>query len=58
VESPLVSNNDSPTEEHITGWKHVREKTSAGPLGITIPHLEAHGSLKILSDIDTTMANL
>jgi hypothetical protein len=46
------------TEKHIAGWKRVREKTLAGPSGITIPHMKAHGFSKILSDIDTTMANL
>jgi hypothetical protein len=45
-------------EEHIAGWRRVREKTSAGPSGITIPHLKAHGLSRILSEIDTTMANL
>jgi hypothetical protein len=45
-------------KEHIAGWRRVREKTSAGPSGITIPHLKAHGSSRILSEIDTTMANL
>jgi hypothetical protein len=45
-------------DEYIAGWKRVREKTSAGPSGITIPHFKAHGRSKYLSEIDTIMANL
>jgi hypothetical protein len=44
--------------EHIAGWKRVKERTAAGPSGITIPHFKAHSVSPILSEIDTIMANL
>jgi hypothetical protein len=44
-------------QQHIAGWKRVKERTSAGPSGITIPHIKAHGRSPFLSNIDTIMAN-
>lgn len=45
-------------QQHNAGWKKVKERTSAGPSGITIPHMKAHGQSLLLSNIDTMMANL
>jgi hypothetical protein len=45
-------------QQHIAGWKRVKERTSAGPSGITIPHMKAHGRSFLLSNIDTIMSNL
>jgi hypothetical protein len=45
-------------QQHIAGWKCVKERTSAGPSGITIPHMKAHGRSILLSNIDTILANL
>jgi hypothetical protein len=45
-------------QQHIAGWKRVKERKSAGPSGITIPHMKAHGRSLFLSNIDTIMANL
>jgi hypothetical protein len=44
--------------QHIAGWKRVKERTSAGPSGITIPHMKAHGKSILLSNVDTILANL
>jgi hypothetical protein len=45
-------------QQHIAGWKRVKECTSAGPSGITIPHMKAHGRSLFLSNVDTILANL
>jgi hypothetical protein len=45
-------------QQHIVGWKRVKECTSAGPSGIMIPHMKAHGRSLFLSNINTIMANL
>jgi hypothetical protein len=44
--------------EYASGWKKVKERTSSGPSGITIPHMKAHGQSEILTCVDTIMANL
>jgi hypothetical protein len=53
--APIV---DLTPEQYAAGWKRVRERTSAGMSGITIPHMKAHGSSSFLSLIDSIMANL
>jgi hypothetical protein len=45
-------------QEYAAGWKKVRERTSSGPSGLTIPHMKAHGNSEFLTKIDTIMANL
>jgi hypothetical protein len=45
-------------QEYIAGWKKVKERTSSGPSGVTIPHMKAHGQSEFLSEIDTILANL
>jgi hypothetical protein len=55
---PTCKPNTISISEHIAGWKRVKERTAAGPSGITIPHFKAHGSSLFLSEIDTIMANL
>jgi hypothetical protein len=49
---------DLTREQYKLGWKKVKEKTSAGPSGITIPQLKAHGTSNYLTEVDTIMANL
>jgi hypothetical protein len=44
--------------QYKDGWKRVKEKTSAGPSGLTIPHMKAHGTSDYLTEIDCIMANL
>jgi hypothetical protein len=44
--------------EYALGWKKVKERTSSGPSGITIPHMKAHGQSEVLTCVDTIMANL
>jgi hypothetical protein len=36
----------------------VKEKTAAGPSGITIPHMKAHGVSPFWTEVDCIMANL
>lgn len=55
---PTTQLRDITIQEHIAGWKKVNERTSAGPSGITIPHMKAHGKSEYLATIDTIMANL
>jgi hypothetical protein len=52
---PIVDQSDA---EYVASWKRVNERTSAGPSGITIPHLKAHTTSSKLTTIDNTLANL
>jgi hypothetical protein len=52
---PVVPPSDA---EYVTSWKRVNERTSAGPSGITIPHLKAHTTSPFLTKIDNIVANL
>jgi hypothetical protein len=45
-------------EEYAAGWKKVKERTSSGPSGITIPHMKAHGLVPYLAEVDVLMAHL
>jgi hypothetical protein len=53
--APIV---DLSPAQYAAGWKRVKEKTSAGRSGITIPHMKAHSSSDYLNAIDTIMANI
>jgi hypothetical protein len=44
--------------QYAASWKKVKEKMSAGPSGITIPHMKAHGTSQYLTHVDAIMANL
>jgi hypothetical protein len=55
---PTVEPTDLTPWQYASSWKKVRAKTSAGPSGLTIPHMKAHGSSAYISEIDTIMANL
>jgi hypothetical protein len=49
---------DLTPEQYAASWKRVKEKTSAGPSGLTIPHIKAHGISHLITKVDTIMANL
>lgn len=49
---------DISEDEYRYSWSKVKERTSAGPSGITIPHMKAHCTSSKLLKIDTRMANL
>jgi hypothetical protein len=51
---PVSSPSDN---EYVASWKRVNERTSAGPSGITIPHLKAHTTSSYLTKIDNILAN-
>jgi hypothetical protein len=55
---PTEKATDLTPSQYKHGWKRVKEKTSAGPSGITIPHMKAHGTSEYLTEVDCTMANL
>jgi hypothetical protein len=55
---PMDKPTDLSPEQHKLGWKRVKEKTAAGPSGITIPHMKANGTSPYLTEIDCIMANL
>jgi hypothetical protein len=55
---PTAQATDLTPHQYRQGWKRVKEKTSAGPSGITIPHMKAHGTSDYLSQVDCIMANL
>jgi hypothetical protein len=55
---PTVEATDLSPEQYAAGWKRVKEKTSAGPSGITIPHMKAHGMSQYMSEVDSILANL
>jgi hypothetical protein len=55
---PTEKANDLTPTQYRQGWKRVKEKTSAGPSGLTIPHMKAHGTSEYLTAIDCIMANL
>jgi hypothetical protein len=52
---PVIELSD---EEYAASWKRVNERTSAGPSGITIPHLKAHTLSPYLTRIDNILASL
>jgi hypothetical protein len=45
-------------EDYASAWKKINEKTSAGPSGITISQMKAHGKDPYLSKVDSLMAHL
>jgi hypothetical protein len=45
-------------EDYSLAWKKINEKTSAGPSGITISQMKAHGKDPHLSEVDSVMAHL
>jgi hypothetical protein len=45
-------------EQYAASWKKMKEKTSAGPSGLTNPHMKAHGTSCFLTEVDTILANL
>jgi hypothetical protein len=45
-------------EEYAEGWRKVKERTSSGPSGVTIPHMKAHGQVPYLAEADALMAHL
>jgi hypothetical protein len=50
---------DLTPDQYKHGWKRVKEKTAAGPSGIsTIPHMKAHGASSYLTEVDCILANL
>jgi hypothetical protein len=55
---PTEVQSDLTPEQYKLGWKKVQEKTSAGPSGLTIPQMKAHGTSEYLTKMDTMMANL
>lgn len=55
---PTSETIDLTPEQYAASWKKVKEKTSAGPSGMTIPHMKAHGNLRFLTEVDTILANL
>jgi hypothetical protein len=55
---PVVEISDLTPSQYAASWKKVKEKTSAGPSGLTIPHMKAHGSSEYITAINTIMANL
>jgi hypothetical protein len=55
---PTEVQSDLTPEQYKLGWKKVKEKTSAGPSGLTIPQMKAHGTSEYLTKMDTMMANL
>jgi hypothetical protein len=55
---PTEVQSDLTPEQYKSGWKKVKEKTSAGPSGLTIPQMKAHGTPEYLTIMDTMMANL
>jgi hypothetical protein len=55
---PTEDPTDITPEQYKAGWKKVKEKTPAGPSGITIPQMKAHGTSEYLTKVDTIMANL
>jgi hypothetical protein len=55
---PTEFATDLTPAQYKDGWKRVKEKTSAGPSGLTIPHMKAHGISAYLTEIDCIMANL
>jgi hypothetical protein len=46
------------TTDHRTGWTRVREKTSAGISGLTIPQMKAHTTDDLTLQIDTICARI
>jgi hypothetical protein len=55
---PTADPIDLTPEQYAASWKRVKEKTSAGPSGLTIPHMKAHGISHLVTEVDTIMANL
>jgi hypothetical protein len=55
---PTADLVDLTPEQYAASWKKVKEKTSAGPSGMTIPHMKAHGTSRFVTEVDTILANL
>jgi hypothetical protein len=55
---PIVDATDLSPEQYTVGWKRVKERTSAGPSDITIPHMKAHGMSQYMSEVDSILAKL
>jgi hypothetical protein len=55
---PTAEPIDLIPEQYAASWKKVKEKTSAGPSGMTIPHMKAHGTSSFITEVDTILANL
>jgi hypothetical protein len=55
---PIRFPMDHSEEDHITGWNKVRERTSSGISGLTIPQMKAHLLDKYNVQVDTIFARL
>jgi hypothetical protein len=55
---PTIPTRDLLPHEYASSWKKVKERTSSGPSGLTIPHMKAHGQSNLLTRVDSIMANL